>query len=805
MHTIGTNDNSKLQLKIKNFKLLILSFTFYSLSLFTGCVQKNDLELARDNVARSQVYYQHAQERYKILISEGKDFDRLHFELARLYFEHGDFDKAVPELKKTGYIQAKKLMALSFYRMGNFTDALEVFSKNDIPDDEFIYYHGLTCEKLNLFDEALKAYKKIKDAKFLLKARERINVIERLSASLNIKDVDSKIFDILNKAPDPQDYPQAGALILYCDEKIEIKGDDAEVVDMHYLIKILNERGKEQFSETQVSYDSTYEKVELEYARTIKPDGTVVDVGSRHIRDVSKYLNFPLYSNARVYIISFPEIAEGSSIEYKLKLYRNKLINKKDSVISYPLQDQEPVIAANLEVSLPKSRPLHIKNLNEKYNGFKADLKPEIIEEESRLIYRWKFKEIPQIIPEPEMPPSVEIVPTMLISTFDRWQDIYDWWWGLARDKIKADEAIRGKVKELTGGKASAEQDARAIYNFCARDIRYVAVEYGQAGYEPHQAADIFRNKYGDCKDQAILLITMLREAGLTAWPVLIATKDYYNLSEDFPSVLFNHCIAALELENKIIFLDPTAQTCSFGDLPTGDQERKVLVFKQDKFDILDTPIYQASHNRVRQALELIINKDETLQAKKQVSTYGLYDQAQRYWLLYTQPELIEQSLKEKIQDISIGSELKGYKIENLEDLNTPVVLNYEFQGPEYFTAAGKLRIMPQLSSLDTSLVAKDKRKFDLDFGTLDSKEGAVEIIMPDSLTVRYLPESITEDNRWLKFSVEYSRKNNRIYFTQKSEMKRARVTAQEYPDFKKFLEATAKKVKQRIVLEKIK
>jgi len=285
---------------------------------------------------------------------------------------------------------------------------------------------------------------------------------------------------------------------------------------------------------------------------------------------------------------------------------------------------------------------------------------------------------------------------------------------------------------------------------------------------------------------------------------VLIATKDYYNLIEDFPAVLFDHCIAAVKLDDKIIFLDPTAQTCSLGDLPTGDQERKVLIFQEDKFNIENTPMYPASHNRVQQRLRLKISPDETIRAEKIVSTFGLYDQAQRYWLLYTQPQLIQEMLKEKIQDISIGAELNRYNIENLENLNAPVVLRYNFRGPEYFNSAGNLRILPQLASLDTSLVAKDKRKYALDLGVLDTKETYFEIEIPHNLVIKYLPDSITEDSPWLKFTVEYKRKDNGIYFRQKAQIKKNTISQAQYPDFKEFFEGLAKRIKQRIVVERI-
>jgi len=814
MHTINTTKNSK-------FKTTVLNFAFLFLALISGCVQKDELELAQECAAKSAVYYQHATERYKKLIAEGIELDRLHFELGRLYYEHGDFSKAIQELQKTNYLAAGKLLAISYYRLGNFTDALEIFNKSrtfseaehgldkkvrdkhQILDDEYLYYHGLTSEKLNLFDQALAIYKKISGKDFKVKAGERIESIEKQGKSVSIKDIDSKVYKILVNAPSPQLYPEAGALILYCDEKVEVSSEGTQVSYLHYIIKILNERGKESFSETHIDYDSTFEKVELEYARTLKPDGTVVEVGARHIRDVSKYLNFPLYSNVRVFIISFPEITEGSSIEYKLKIYNNNLINKKDFVLGYPVQADEPIIQANFSVTVPKDRPLHIKIINDKYNDFSAGLNPSTEEYNGRLKYLWQFKDIPQIIPESNMPPAVQINPTILISTFNSWQDIYNWWWNLAKDKIRADSSIKNAVKQLVKKGASEEAKVRAIYNFCAQKIRYVAVEYGKAGYEPHNASDIFKNKYGDCKDQAILLITMLREGGFTAWPVLIATKEYYNLNEYFPEVLFNHCIAAVSLKDKIVFLDPTAETCSFGDLPPGDQGRKVLIFKEDGYKIQDTPMYPAEHNLVKQSLSIKVNRDETIFAQRSISTFGFYDQAQRYWLVYTQPELIQEMLKEKIQDVSIGGKLNNYNIKNLESLNLPVVLDYAFQGPEYFTVAGNLRIMPQLAALDTSLVAKDKRKFAIDFGVLDTKETIFEIEIPKNFVLKYIPDNVTEDSHWLKFMVEYKYKNNKIYFGEKTQIKKDIVTQEEYPDFKIFFEGVAKKIKQRIVLER--
>ncbi len=297
--------------------------------------------------------------------------------------------------------------------------------------------------------------------------------------------------------------------------------------------------------------------------------------------------------------------------------------------------------------------------------------------------------------------------------------------------------------------------------------------------------------------------MTMLRQANFLAYPVLIGTKDYFNLLEDFPSVLFNHCIACVELDGKYIFLDPTLETCPFRDLPLDDQDRKVLIFKEDGFDIQTTPLFAAEHNRIERKLKIEIDEGENIHALREVFSFGFYNQMQRAWLLYTQPEMIRQVLEEIIQEISIGSKLKEYKIENLENLNKSVILRYTFQGPEYWTEAGNLRILPQLASLDNSIAAKESRDYPIDLELFDTEELYFEITFPSTFKIKYLPKGFLVKNQWLEFNCHYSHQGNTIYFRQMRILKKKEINVLEYPEFKKFYQNLLRQIKQRIVLER--
>jgi hypothetical protein len=284
---------------------------------------------------------------------------------------------------------------------------------------------------------------------------------------------------------------------------------------------------------------------------------------------------------------------------------------------------------------------------------------------------------------------------------------------------------------------------------------------------------------------------------------VLIGTRGNPETREDFPADIFNHCIAAVELDGRLIFLDITAEVCSFGDLPAGDQQRRALVFREDKYEIIETPLLSPQQNRIKYITRMSIAKDESVSAQRQVEGLGEFDQAQRYWLRYTPPDLIEQGLKARVQEMVVSGDLIKYNYENANDLNIPIKLTYEFQGKNFLWRSGKARIIPPLAGVDTSTVAQDKRAYPLELGQPDSKESVFEIKLENNFTVKYLPEKVDVQSPWLDYLVNYELKGKVLKISQKEILKLREVKPEEYPKFKMFLEGLAGKLKEYIILEK--
>jgi len=788
-----------------NIKKFFLPF-LWCFFLFSSCqkIPHDTADKARYYSQRSKAFYQKAVEEYRRSLISVQEPEKIYYALGVLYHQHADYENALEALAHVQSQEALKLAAICYYKAGKYTDALTIFNKlGELEDDDYLYHYALTCEQQNLYDQALKAYAKIKSTTYQADVKAKIEKITALAQETDLNGLDPKIKELILSAPSQEKYPQAGAVILFGQEDIAIKDDNTMEFVQHYLIQILNDRGKHH-AEIEVGYDSTYDKVEIDFARTIKPDGRVISAGAKHIRDVSRYLNYPLYSNARVKIISMPEVANGTFIEYQVRLSRGKLVAEKHFDTSYTLQSMDPIQYAKFTVTLPHGRVLSQRILNEQYNTAKADLKPQLISDADKDVYAWEFHDVPQIIPEPGMPPVTEITPVILLSTFFSWDEIYQWWWKLARDKIAADSAMKAKVKELSDGKSSLKEKARAIYNFAAREVRYVAIEYGQAGYEPHQASEIFRNRYGDCKDKSILLISMLKEIGVEAYPVLIGTKGVVIAPDDFPSIIFNHCIVLARVGDETIFLDPTGETVLFGDLPGGDQGRKVLVFYEKEGVIATTPRFPAQRNQVSSRTVLQFDDAENIQAERIVLTSGNYDQSQRYRLRYTMPVLIEESIKERIQGIIPGAKLLDYHIENLESMEENIQLKYHFEGSEFLLrSGGDMRIIPQLGSINLDLASKDSRQYPIDFSIPKITEDVVEIKLPKHYRVKALPEPIKEETLWFIYEASYRQQGDAVIFLERTATAAERLDPQDYPKYKTILQKLSKDVRYCVILEK--
>src|ERR1700677_2452656 len=130
---------------------------------------------------------------------------------------------------------------------------------------------------------------------------------------------------------------------------------------------------------------------------------------------------------------------------------------------------------------------------------------------------------------EQELDATEGKLPDVAWTTFKSWEAVGAWYHDLEADRVAPDAEVKAKVAELTAGKRTEEEKVQAVYGYVATQIRYIGVAFGIGRCQPHRAAEVLQNQYGDCKDKHTLLAAMLSVLGLHPDAALIGAGIRFN------------------------------------------------------------------------------------------------------------------------------------------------------------------------------------------------------------------------------------------------------------------------------------
>lgn len=190
------------------------------------------------------------------------------------------------------------------------------------------------------------------------------------------------------------------------------------------------------------------------------------------------------------------------------------------------------------------------------------------------------------------------------------WAGVGRWFNELLASLPRGTSEVRARARGLTAGAAGPRQRLEALLGFARREVRYVAVEIGIGGYRPSPPGEVLTRKWGDCKDKALLLIDLLADAGIAAYPALVLADPDRRIDRDFPSPLgFNHMIVAVPADavpladgdpvgDGFLFLDPTQTQGAARWLNTWVQDQDALVVRDGGGGLARTPSLPAVERR---------------------------------------------------------------------------------------------------------------------------------------------------------------------------------------------------------------
>ena len=400
-----------------------------------------------------------------------------------------------------------------------------------------------------------------------------------LSQALFAQKPDTKPTDMATGKPD---YSPESFVLEQVRTTYRFENDGTGRREIYARIKVQSEAGVQQWGQVIVGYNSANEKIEIPYVRVHKSDGSVITAPADAVQDLSAPVQreAPVYTDYRQKHITVPGLRPGEVLEYDVVAVIHTALAPGQFWMEHDFEKNAISLDEQLDIDVPKDRAIKLKN--------KKGMDPKITEKDGRRIYHWtsshlvreddddKQDEKPRKRKKTEPEP-----PAIQLTTFGSWQEVGKWYAALERDRRVPSPEITAKVQGLTQGLHSDSDKIQALYEYVATNFRYVSLSLGAGRYQPHAAADVFHNQYGDCKDKHTLLEAMLNVAGYRASSVLINSSR--KLDADVPSPSqFDHVITLLPLGSDQIWMDTTTEVAPYRLLSFNLRKKQALVVSPD-------------------------------------------------------------------------------------------------------------------------------------------------------------------------------------------------------------------------------
>ncbi len=448
--------------------------------------------------------------------------------------------------------------------------------------------------------------------------------------------------------------------------------------------------------------------------------------------------------------------------------------------------------------------------------------------------WQWVVNAVPGIRGEDYMPPRRGLEGQMVLSfvpaggaagkTFASWRDMGVWYNELTRNRHDPTPEITQKTAALTSSAASPLEKMQVIANFLQRDIRYVAIELGIGGLQPHPAPEVFSHRYGDCKDKVTLMSAMLKSIGVDSYYVIINTERG-TVTPDTPAYVggFDHAVLAVKLPDsvtspsiaaviqhpklgRILFFDPTDELTPFGRLSGALQANYGLLVTPDGGDLTELPQLPTTMNGIRRTAKLSLSATGTLTGDVIEERVGDAASRQRYALKTVTKD------EDRIKPIEslLARSLSTYRltkasISNLEQTDKPFVFYYSLAADHYAkSAAGMLLVRPRVIGYKSSdlLETKEPRQYAVVFEGPARDTDSFEITLPAGFEVDDLPPPVNADYSFASYHSTTEIKANVLGYSRTFEIKEPSVPFSKLNDLKTLYRMIASDERNTAVLK---
>ncbi|HKW35397.1 MAG TPA: DUF3857 domain-containing protein [Candidatus Acidoferrum sp.] len=624
----------------------------------------------------------------------------------------------------------------------------------------------------------------------------------------------------LVNAPLPEHDEKTNAVLLLAEDTFTVQGNGKMKRIERRVYKILRPDGR-GFGTVYADFDAET-KINSIHGWCIPSQGKDYEVKDKDAIETALFgvQNGELMSDQKTRVLAIPAADPGNLVGYEIE----------QEVHPYVLQNVwrfqligVPVREAHYTLQLPPGWEYRAVWLNH----------PEVAPSEASGQWQWALTSVPAVKPEGDMPPLSGVAGRMIVSLFppggsgikgfESWNDVARWEDGLDRGRRDASPEIKQRVATLTASSPTTLAKMQALARFVQTDIRYVAIELGIGGFQAHAAADIFNHHYGDCKDKAMLLGSMLHEIGVESFHVSINTKRGGAAPDRPPTEeWFNHEILAIKLPQdardpslialfehpklgRILIFDPTDEWTPFGSLRGDLQANYGLLVADDGGELIKLPLLPAELSGVVRTARLALSPSGTLSGDFIEQRKGDYATQQRSYLKSVPKDADRIKFLESLISQSLPTfQITKASLVNLNQTDQPFGYQYSLVAQNYAKTAGNLLLVrPRVVGSNSSdlLETKESRKFPVEFDGPRKNSDTIEIAIPAGYEVDDLPPPVNADYSFASYHSKTEISGNTLKYTRTFEVKELSVPVSRLEDLKKLYRIIASDERNTAVL----
>jgi hypothetical protein len=622
----------------------------------------------------------------------------------------------------------------------------------------------------------------------------------------------------LVNAPLPQHDEKTDAVLLYSETNVTVYSADRIKTVVREAYKILRPQGRDRG--TVVVYLNSNRKVTSLHGWCIPAQGKDYEVKDKEALEISppKIEGGDLIDDVKARVLQIPASDPGNIVGYEYEVEEHPLVLQD----TWDVQASDPVQEKRYSLELPAGWEYKASWLNY----------PVVKPTQTGNRSQWVVSNLKAVREEVAMPPMEGFRGEMIVAFmppggpalngFADWRQMGNWYHNLTNGRADASGEIRQKVGALTASKPTQLDKMKALAQFVQHDVRYVAIELGIGGWQPHPAAAVFTHRYGDCKDKATLMRSMLREIGVDSYYVVINTERGSVTPATPAHNGFNHVIIAVKADDvkdtsllatlqhpklgRILFFDPTNDLVPFGQIGGYLQANYGLLVTADGGDLVELPKQASSTNGIQRTGKLTLDSSGSLKGEIEETRFGDMGHRQRSALR----NATKDSDRVKPIETMLAGSMANFHItkatvSNLQQTDQPFGFNYAFVADNYAQAAGGLLLVrPRVlgSKARGFLETKEPRQFPVEFEGPLRDADRFEITLPPGYEVDELPPPVDVEFSFASYHSKTEAKGNVIGYTRTFEVKELSVPVSKVEELKKLFRIIANDERNTAVLK---